>query len=171
MKEPTTAEEVLAMHKILRKDPRHYLQIVNDWIDENPENSHAYYGRHLAFMKLGEPHRGLADLNKAIELAPNQSRFEARGDVYRHLGEYERALQDYQQGEAMNPTEWAQGYGLLFQADCHAQLGDEPAALACCARMPDDFWTPGIGGAPAGDKADVAEKLRAIAAESRRKRR
>jgi tetratricopeptide (TPR) repeat protein len=170
MKEPTTAEEVLAMHKILRTDPQRYLQIVNSWIDENPQSSHAYYDRHLAFMNLGEPHLGLADLNKAIELAPNPSKFEARGDVYRYLGEYERALQDYQHGEAMNPTEWAQGYGLLLQADCHAQLGHERAALACCARMPDDFWTPGIDGAPAGDKVAIADKLRAIAAEACRKR-
>ena len=170
MKEPTTAEEVLVLHKILRKDPQRYLQIVNDWINGNPKNSLAYYDRHLAFMNLGEPHQALADLNKAIELSPDQSAFEARGDVYRHLGEYEKALQDYQRGEAMSPTEWAQGYGLLFQADCHARLGDEPAALACCARMPDDFWTPGIGGAPAGDKVVVADKLRTIAADSRRKR-
>jgi tetratricopeptide (TPR) repeat protein len=122
-------------------------------------------------MKIGEPQRALADLNKVIELAPDQSAFEARGDIYRHLGEYERALRDYQQGEAMNPAEWAEGYGLLFQADCHARLGDEAAALACCGRMPDDFWTPGMAGAPSGDKAAVIDKLQAIAADSRRKQR
>jgi len=171
MKEPVAAEEALALHKILRKDPQRYLQIVNDWISENPKNSHAYFDRHQAWMRVGEPQKALADLNRTIELAPDQSAFEARGNVYRHLGEYERALQDYQRGEAINPTEWAEGYGLLFQADCHAQLGDEPGALACCARMPDDFWTPGMGGAPAGDKVAVADKLRIIAADSHRKQR
>jgi len=171
MKEPVTAEEALALHKILRKDPQRYLQIVDDWINENPTNSHAYFDRHRAWMKIGEPQRALADLNKAIELTPDQSAFEARGDVYRHLGEYERALRDYQHGEALNPSEWAGGYGLLFQADCHARLGDEAAALACCARMPDDFWTPGMAGAPSGGKAAVANKLQAIAAGSRRKQR
>ena len=171
MKEPVTAEQALTLHKILRKDPQRYLQIANDWISENPANSHAYFDRHRAWMKIGEPHRALADLNKAIDLAPDQSALEARGDVYRHLGEYERALQDYQRGEAMNPAEWAEGYGLLFQADCHARLGDEAAALACCARMPDDFWTPGMAGAPSGDKAAVTSKLQALAADSRRKQR
>jgi tetratricopeptide (TPR) repeat protein len=167
MKEPTTTDEVLALHKILRKDPQRYLQIANDWIREDPHNSHAYFDRHQAWMRIGEPRRALDDLNKAIELAPRQSSFEARGDVYRHLGEYNKALDDYQQGEAMDPALWAEAYGLLFQADCHARLGDAAAALACCARMPDDFWTPGVGGAPAGDKAAVADKLRLIAADSR----
>ena|SRR5580692_6480995 len=133
MKEPTTPEELLELHKILRKDPQHYLQIANAWIRENPENSHAYYDRHQAWMRIGEPRRALDDLNKAIELAPRlrQSSLEARGDVYRHLGEYEKALEDYRRGEAMDPVTWAEGYGLLLQADCHARLGDETAASAC----------------------------------------
>ncbi len=171
MKEPTTPEEVLEMHKILRKDPQRYLQIVNDWIRENPENSHAYYSRHLGWMRVGEPRRALEDLSKCIELVPDQAAFEARGRVHRHLGEYEAALQDYLQGEALDPALYAEGHSLLYQADCHARLGDETAALTCCARLPDDFWTPGPFDAPAGDKAAVADKLRAIATEARRGRR
>ena len=57
MKEPTSSEEVLTLHKILRSDPQRYLQIVNEWIKENPTNYHAYFDRHLAWMKIGEPHR------------------------------------------------------------------------------------------------------------------
>jgi tetratricopeptide (TPR) repeat protein len=122
-------------------------------------------------MSVGEPRRALEDLNKAIELEPDQAAFEARGGVDRHLGEYEAALQDYGQGEAMDPDLYAEGHSLLYQADCHARLGDETEALACCARLPDDFWTPGPFDAPAGDTAAVADKLRAIAAEARRGRR
>lgn len=173
MKEPSTPEEVLELHKILRSDPQRYLEIVNDWIRENPENSHAYYSRHLALTRIGEPRQALEDMNKAIELAPRprQSSLEARGDVYRHLGEYERALEDYRTGEAMDPAVWAEGYGLLLQADCYARLGDETAALACLARLPDDFWTPGPDDTPAGDKAVVADRLRVIAALARERKR
>jgi hypothetical protein len=57
-------------------------------------------------------------------------------------------------------------FGLLFQADAHARLGNEAAALAYCARLPDDFWTPGIEGAPGGKKAQIAEELRRIAGEA-----
>ena len=171
MKEPTTIEEVRELHKILRSDPQRYLTIVNQWIDENPKNSHAYFDRHLAWMRVGEPRLALDDINKAIELDPKSSSFQARGDVYRYLGEYEKAIADYSLGEEMDPQQWAEdSFGSLYRADCHARLGDEVAALAYCARLPDDHWTPGVEGAPAGDKAAVADSLRRIAAEARRRR-
>jgi hypothetical protein len=50
-------------------------------------------------------------------------------------------------------------------------VGDEASALDCCARLPDNHWTPGLDGAPAGNKAEVAAELRRIAAEARRKDR
>ena len=172
MKEPTSPEEVLTMHKILRSDPQRYLQTVNEWIQENPANSNAYFERHLAWMKIGEPRRALADLNKVIELDPEAVAYRSRGEVYRHLGQYDKALEDFERAEAINPEEWEKAivFGLLYQADCHARLGDEDAALAHCARLPDDFWTPGLAGAPGENKADIAEKLRDIAAAARRMR-
>ena len=63
MKEPTTPEEVKVLHNLLRSDPQHYLQIVNEWIADNPGNSHAYFGRHFAWLELGDPRRALDDLN------------------------------------------------------------------------------------------------------------
>jgi len=110
------------------------------------------------------------DLNKAIELFPNQARFEARGNVHRNLGDYEAALRDYKHADALDPAVYEEGLTLLYQADCHARLGDEAEALACCARLPDDFWTPGPNDAPAGDRAAVADRLRVIAAEARQER-
>jgi tetratricopeptide (TPR) repeat protein len=174
IKEPTNADEILAMHKILRSDPQRYLRIVNEWIDENSTNSHAYFDRHFAWMQVGEPQRALEDINKAIELKneADPMSFWSRGLVYRHLGEYERALEDFERAEAINPKQWEEDivFGLLNQADAHARLGNVATALACCARLPDDFWTPGIHGAPGGGKADVADKLRRMAADARRKR-
>lgn len=171
MKEPSTPEEVLALHKILRSDPQRYLRIVNKWIDENPRNSHAYFERHLGWMKISKPHRALDDLNKVIELDPEPVAFRSRGEVHRHLGEYERALEDFGRGEALDPKQWQDDvFGLYYQADTYARLGNEGAALACCARLPDDFWTPGIHGAPGGGKAEIADALRRIAAGARQKR-
>lgn len=169
MKEPTTPEEVLAMHQILRSDPNHYLQITNDWISQDPNNSHAYFDRHFAWLKLDKPQRAIEDLDKVIELNPDQAAFLARGEVYRQIGEYQKAIEDFDRGEAINSTEW-RGHvlGLLYQADCHARLGDEESALAYCARLPDNFWTPGLDGATAGNKTEVATELRRIAAEARR---
>jgi tetratricopeptide (TPR) repeat protein len=173
MKEPTSAEELRALHDILRTDPQRYLRIVNGWIEQNRENSHAYFDRHSAWMRIGEPQRALADLNKVIELQsqPSAMSLMARGEVYRHLGHHELALADLDRAETIDPEDWQHGivFGLLYQADSHARLGNEAAALNCCARLPDDFWTPGLNGAPSGDKAEVAEKLSGIAAAARRK--
>jgi tetratricopeptide (TPR) repeat protein len=171
MKEPTTPGEVKAFHKLLRSDPRRCLQIVNEWIAENPANAHAYFNRYFVWMKIGEPRRALGDLNKVIELDPEPVSLRTRGEVYRQLGEYETALEDFERGQSINPAKWENdGFGLLFQADCHARLGDETAALSCCARLPNDFWTPGLDGAPGGGKVEIAQKLRQIAAEVRRRR-
>ena len=171
MKEPTTAEELRVLHDILRVDPQRYLRIVNRWIEQNPENSHAYFSRHSAWISIGEPQRALADLNTAIELQrqPDAISFMSRGEVYRHLGRHKDALEDFDRAETIDPADWQHGivFGLLYQADSHARLGNEAMALKCCARLPDDFWTPGINGAPSGDKAEVAAKLRVIAAAAR----
>jgi tetratricopeptide (TPR) repeat protein len=171
MKRPTTPDEVKTLHDISCADPRGYLQIVNGWLNENPDDRHAYYDRHFAWMRLGEPRRALEDMNKVVELNPDPFSYFSRAEVFRHLGEYEKALDDFDRSERMMPDEWQDlGFGLLFQADCHARLGDEDKALACCERLPDDFWTPGIFEAPGGDKTTVAPQLRLIAAEARRRR-
>lgn len=171
MEEPATAEETLALHEILNTDPQRYLRIVNEWIDRNPANSHAYFSRHFAWMKIGEPRRALDDLNKVIELDPTPVSFFSRGEVYRHIGDYEMALADFQRGEAIDPEDWQHGaFGPLYQADAHARLGNEAEALACCARLPDDFWTPGIDGTPSGGKPQIVGELHRIAADARRKR-
>jgi tetratricopeptide (TPR) repeat protein len=113
----------------------------------------------------------LDDLNKAIELEREPVAFIMRGEVYRSLGEYEKAVVDYACAEALDPDEWQDnGFCLLYQADAHARLGNEAAALACCARLRDDFWTPGMNNTPGGGKVEIAQKLRQIAAEVRRKR-
>ena len=171
VKEPTTPEEVKVLHELLRSDPQRYLRVVNEWIAQNPRNSHAYFDRHLAWMKLGDAQRALDDVNKVIELAPEPVAFVMRGEVYRSLGEYQKALTDYAHAEALDPEEWQDnGFCLLYQADAHAHLGNEPASLACCARLRDDFWTPGMNNTPSGGKAEIAQKLRQIVADTRRRR-
>jgi tetratricopeptide (TPR) repeat protein len=169
MQEPNSPEEVFALHKLRRADPRLFLEIVNERLRENPRNFRAYFRRHFAWADMGEPRRALADLDRVIELAPTPAAFCARGAVNRDLGAYENALADFRRGEAMNPKEWEDAaITLLYEADTHARLGDEAAALSCCARLPDDFWTPGLNGAPGGGKAEIAAMLRRIAADTGR---
>jgi tetratricopeptide (TPR) repeat protein len=170
MKEPETPEEVFALHELRRADPQRFLKIVDEWLQEEPRNFRPYFDRHFLWEDLGEPRRALDDLDKVIELAPSQGAFCARGRIYRQLGEHANALADFRRGEAIDPKEWQDAaITLLYQADSHAHLGDEASALDCCARLPDDFWTPGLDGAPGGGKTEIAAELRRIAAEAGRK--
>jgi hypothetical protein len=87
------------------------------------------------------------------------------------MGEHEKAIADFASAEAVDPAQWGEdSMGLLYQADSHAQLGNEAAALSCCARLPDDFWTPGPNDAPPGNKAEIANELRRRASAARRNR-
>jgi len=169
MQEPKTPEEVSALHELARADPQRFLKIVDEWLAENPRNHRPYFRRHFVWSDLGQPRRALADMDKVIELNPTQATFCCRGRVYRQLGEHANALADFRRGEAFDPKEWeAHAIPLLYQADSYAHLGDEANALDCCARLPEDFWTPGLDGAPGGGKAEIAAELRRIAAEARR---
>ncbi len=171
MKQPTNEVELKELHKILHDDPYRYLDIVDAWIEEDPNDIEAYFDRHFAWVHLGKPQLALEDMNRVVEAHGGLLDFMGRGEIYRDLGDHERALEDFARGEAIDPQEWADcQITLLYQADSHAQVGDLDAALACCARLQDDFWTPGLNGAPAGGKAEIAATLRDIAAEAVRRK-
>jgi tetratricopeptide (TPR) repeat protein len=169
---PTTLEAVLALHKLSVADPARMVKIATDWIAADPTDSNAYFDRHSAWIRLGETGRAMADLNKALRLNPSQVILWARGDLHRQLGDYSRAADDYVHAEAMDPQKWAEdAFPLLYQADVFARLGDEARALACCSRLPDNFWTPGHNDLPPGDKPEIAAELkrRASAAKTANK--
>src|ERR1700679_1113053 len=105
MQEPNTPEEILQDHKVLRSDPQRYLQMVNDRIAANPDSPHGYYSRHQAWVRLDQPMLALSDLGKCIALDPTPIHFWSRADVYRHIGEYEKAIEDYNRGESIDPEQ------------------------------------------------------------------
>jgi len=171
MHEPNTPEEILEDHKILRSDPQRYLQMINDRIAANPNSPHGYFSRHQAWMRLDQPTSALADLDRSIALDPKPTAFWSRANVNRHVGEYEKAIEDYSRREAIDPEQWSRdAFPLIYQADTYARLGDEPMALAYCARLPDDFWTPGHHDLPPGGKIEIADELRRRAAAARQAR-
>lgn len=168
MKAPTTPKEVLKSHRLSVEDPARFVEIANGWIADDPNDSHAYFDRHFALARLGQTQRALDDITKSIELEPRQSAFWARGDLYRELGHYQLAAQDYAAGEAIDREQWTKdAFPLLYQADTLARMGDEPTALVYCARLPDDFWTPGHNDLPPGGKTEIAAELRRRASQAR----
>jgi tetratricopeptide (TPR) repeat protein len=168
VKEPRTASEILAAHEVRQSDPARYIELATQWIGDDPTEPSNYFGRHQAWLMLNQPEKAIEDLSMAIALEPKPIDFWCRGDVYRRLGHYRLAREDLARGEAMDPAKWdADAWPLLSQADVHARLGDEASALACCARLPDHFWAPGIRGLPPGDKSQIAAELIRRAATAR----
>ena len=130
----------------------------DEWLRENPNNFRPYVSRHFVWSDLGQPRRALADMDKVIELAPTQAAFCCRGRVLSRTRRARECLSGFSSRRSHRS-----------QADSYAHVGDEASALDCCARLPDNHWTPGLDGAPAGNKAEVAAELCRIAAEARRK--
>jgi tetratricopeptide (TPR) repeat protein len=168
MAESRSPDELEAAHALLKSNPEKYLQNMNDRIRSDPTDAYAYYGRHFAWLRLDKPQKALDDLNKVMQLDPDQSTLFSRGKVHRQLGNYRDAIGDFDHAERLDPALWENdAMGPYYQADCHARLGNESAALACCSRLPDNFWTPGLRGAPAGDKLEISAELRRTAARAR----
>jgi tetratricopeptide (TPR) repeat protein len=159
--------ELEAQHKLLLSDPASYVALKTDEIRRNPQDSHAYFGRHQGRLRLGQIDDALSDINTAIALREDPVAYLCRGEIYCQLGRYRSALEDFDYAEQLDPSGWADLWGPLYQADCHSRLGNEPEALAACARLADDHWTPGLVGTPAGNKAEVIAEVQRRLAEGR----
>jgi hypothetical protein len=83
------------------------------------------------------------------------------------MGRYQEAIGDFNKSEATDPEAWKGEFGPLLRADCYAHLGDVENALADCAALRDDHWTPGPLNLPAGTKSDVIAEIKYIAAVAR----
>jgi hypothetical protein len=165
-----TQEEIDRQFQLWRTDPIKFWEVTNKRVEERPDGPNGYFGRHQAWDRLGRLDLALADLDKSLSLEDRSVTHDARGKTLRGLGRYRAAIDAYNRAEQLEPIEWGGGFGPLFRADCYAHLGEEAAALADCETMPDDHWTPGMFGLPAGNKQDVAAELcrRAAAARARR---
>jgi tetratricopeptide (TPR) repeat protein len=155
-------------YKLLKSDPERFLAIVQDYVRQYPTDPNGYFRRHHAWERLGRRDLALKDLDHSLRLEPHWVTFLSRGCLLRELGRYDDAIADFNRAEAADPESWPMALGPLYRADCHARQGNEAAALADCARLPDDHWTPGVFGTPAGDKQEVTAKIREIARSSKR---
>ncbi len=165
-----TKDQLSQNFDLLRTAPQKYLAMAEEFVRANPDQPDGYWYRYHAFDSLGCHELALADLNKVLSYEQQWILYEVRGNALRALGRYQEALDDYNKAEAIDPEGWYGGFGRLFRAECLARSGDEEAALADCAQLRDDHWTPGLLGAPAGNKNEVIAEVRRLVAEARQKR-
>jgi tetratricopeptide (TPR) repeat protein len=160
-------EEIDRDFVLYRTDPERFLEVTNERVERRPDSANAYFGRHQAWKRLGQLDLALADLDTSLALEDHFTTQRAKGGVLHAMGRYREAISCLDRCQLMAPADWPAALGPLLRADCHARLGDEAAALADWGTIPDDHWTPGVFGLPAGSKQEVAAELRRRAASVR----
>lgn len=98
----------------------------NKAIELNPENSEAYFGRGLLFIKINRYSEALADFDMAISLDSTLSRyFISRGIAHAHFNDLNKAINDFDKAIEHNPFTYMAynnrgqvklKQGLLFEA-------------------------------------------------------
>jgi tetratricopeptide (TPR) repeat protein len=155
-------------HRLLRTHPEQFLRIAEDTIRQYPGDPQGYLDCVTYWMDSEQYEYALADIDTALGLEDCQMSRLDRGMILRCLGRYREAIDELNRCEAMRP-EVVRGIVEVNRAACHAELGDLEAALAECAKLPEDWFLPGLYGAPSGNKGHVTEAVRRIAAAARQK--
>lgn len=163
-----TPEKLLAEHKLLTENPEKYIEMISEMIDLDPTDPSGYFSRAHGWERVGRLDKALNDFDKTIALKDRMTARLSRGCVLVRLGRYREALADFNCAESLEPGNWVDCWGPLHRADCYAKLGNEAAALADCARLPDGFWSPGINGEPGGNKTEITAEVRERARAAKR---
>lgn len=86
------------------------MRIINEAIEQNPNDPQPYLQRGLAYNHLEEYQKALNDFNRVLELdSDNVDAYNFRGTMYFRVGDYEQALADYDQAMKIDPD-----YALLY---------------------------------------------------------
>ena len=72
-------DELKRKIRILRTDPKRYLQLAEERILANPDNSDGYFARYQAHFRLAQYDLALADLDKVLTLKPHWIVYEFAG--------------------------------------------------------------------------------------------
>lgn len=163
------SEQLIFEMRRLDSDPEACLKLANEYVRQLPSDSFSYFNRQSVYRDLGRLPEALADINAAIAAKPDAVSFHERGCTYRQMGLYQEALEDFERAQALDPKNFGDDWLFpLFRADCHARLGDEAAALAECAGLPEEHWGPNVFDLPGGNKQESMAELRRRAAAARR---
>jgi tetratricopeptide (TPR) repeat protein len=163
-----TEAEWEQFRRLLHTHPQQYLRIAEDDIRRYPDDPEAYVDCHWAWIRLGRNEYALADIDTALSLRNSPATRLLRAILLRRMGRYQEAIDDFNICDASQEARVTGGFFAVDRAECHARLGNLEAALADCASLKDDHWTPGIFGGLPGDKSQVTEAIRRLAAEAKK---
>ena len=159
-------EQKEAETDMLMREPAQYVALMDSRLRANPNDAMSYFERHRGWFRLGRKDLALDDIERAMAIEDRPLFHIYKGHILADQGRYADALTSFSKAEALAPDAYVGAMGPLFQADCHARLGDEQAAVTAMDRMEDQYY-PGIYGTPSGTKAEIMTELRRRAAAAR----
>jgi len=104
------------------------MKIINEAIQNNPDDPNPYLQRGLAYNHLEEYDKALNDFNQVLELDPdNVDAYNFRGTMHYRLEHYQEALADYNRAMEIDPD-----YALLYfnRGYVKVELGEIESAIA-----------------------------------------
>ncbi len=154
---PQDLEEVRTLCAAQRLDDA--LRLCAEFIAEHPDHPHGYHMRATVRVLMGEPHLALADRDKVVSLCPREpGAYMARADDRLRLGDFAETAADLDRAEKLDNGHYWPMIPFL-RALCHARLGHVEAALADCARVPDDYLLPGFVGDTPRSKRQIMTEI------------
>ncbi|HUN51517.1 MAG TPA: tetratricopeptide repeat protein [Candidatus Sulfotelmatobacter sp.] len=143
------------------------LALCDEAIRQQPDQPHGYQRRGGTLRQMGRLNEALAGFNKLVELVPDREyAYYGRGTVLFELGRYAEAVADYSRSAELDHDQFFGAVNYLYRAECYFRLGDYEAALADCARVPDDFDFPGFRNRPNGSKQLIIDDIERIRGKS-----
>jgi len=104
------------------------MKIINEAIQNNPDDPQPYLQRGLAYNHLEEYDKALNDFNQVLALDPdNVDAYNFRGTMHYRLEHYKQALADYNRAMEIDPN-----YALLYfnRGYVKVELGEIASAIA-----------------------------------------
>ena len=81
------------------------LELSNEALELNPQNSMAYYNRGSVKLRTKNYNSAIEDFTKSIEINPNYSvAYNDRGEAYRYLKQYDNAVANYNKAIELSPN-------------------------------------------------------------------
>jgi len=132
-------------------------------IEIDPEQAAAYHNRGLAYSRLGDADRAIADFSKALSIQEDADTYVLRGDAYRLTDDYDRALADFDRALELNP-DYADAYrlrGLAYamQDDLDLAMTDLEKAIALNPRDAEAYFLCGLIHIDRAEREDAVADL------------
>lgn len=86
-----------------------------------------YYHKAMCYDELGFTQKAISEINKAIEISPDEESYDLLGRIYRNAGMYDRAIETFDKVIELLPTN---AYGYYAKGWCYELAGDGTKALA-----------------------------------------